>query len=49
MPDLTPGQVVDEALAPLELLEDLAVHEHVEVFDNVHRTLQDTLATLDEA
>ena len=40
---------VDEALGLLEGLDDRPVTEHVEVFDTVHRTLQDALATLDEA
>ena len=45
MPD---GQV-DDALALLDGLDDKPVAEHVEVFDAVHRSLQDALATLDEA
>jgi hypothetical protein len=40
---------VDDALRPLEGLAERPVAEHVEVFDTVHRTLQDALATLDEA
>ena len=40
---------VDEALALLDGLDDKPVSEHVEVFDQVHRSLQDALATLDEA
>ena len=39
---------VDLALNRLDGLEVLAVAEHVEVFDAVHRSLQDTLAALDE-
>ena len=37
------------ALQRLEELADRPVAEHVEVFDAVHRLLQDALATLDEA
>ena len=37
-----------EALARLEELDQRPVVEHVEVFDGVHRLLQDALATLDE-
>ena len=40
---------VNEALGLLEGLDSRPVGEHVEVFDTVHRTLQDALATLDEA
>ena len=40
---------VAEALRQLEDLPDRPVAEHVEVFDGLHRTLQDALATLDEA
>ncbi len=44
-----PDARVDSALTLLEGLEDKPVAEHVEVFDAVHRSLQDALATLDEA
>jgi len=37
-------QQVAEALASLD---DRPLAEHVEVFDGVHRTLQDALASLD--
>lgn len=40
---------VQQALARLEELDGKPVPEHVEVFDGVHRLLQDALATLDEA
>jgi hypothetical protein len=40
---------VDVALSRLQGLEDLPVGDHVEVFDAVHRSLQDALASLDEA
>jgi hypothetical protein len=40
---------VDAALGLLDGLDELPVSEHVEVFDAVHRSLQDALATLDEA
>lgn len=33
----------------LDGLEDVPTVDHVEVFDAVHRSLQDALATLDEA
>ena len=39
---------VDTALARLEGLSDLPVVEHVAVYDEVHRLLQDALAALDE-
>lgn len=42
----TPG--VLRALARLDELDQRPVAEHVEVFDGVHRLLQDALATLDE-
>lgn len=44
-----PEQAVEGALHHLALLDDLPVTEHVELFDTVHRALQDALATLDEA
>ena len=40
---------VTQALARLDALDATPVAEHVELFDGVHRLLQDTLATLDEA
>ncbi|MCW2725632.1 MAG: hypothetical protein JWN35_2553 [Frankiales bacterium] len=40
---------VDVALARLEELQDQPVSGHVAVYDEVHRLLQDALATLDEA
>ena len=40
---------VEQALALLDGVEDKPVTEHVEVFDQVHRALQDALAALDEA
>jgi hypothetical protein len=43
---LTP---VSTVVSRLESLQDLPVAEHAEVFDEVHRSLQDALATLDEA
>jgi hypothetical protein len=39
---------VQEALALLGGLDGRAAGEQVAVFDEVHRLLQDTLATLDE-
>ena len=47
MSDTPPA--VAAALTRLEALEGAPVGEHVEVFDDVHRLLQDALATLDEA
>ena len=46
---LAPTSRVDEALQALADLHERPVHEHVELFDGLHRTLQDALATLDEA
>jgi hypothetical protein len=50
----TPGQdagtgatAVEEAAALLGRLEQLPVTEHVAVLDDVHRRLQDALASLD--
>jgi hypothetical protein len=46
----TTGQdLVEQARVLLDGLEERPVAEHVEVFDRVHRTLQDALASLDEA
>ncbi len=44
-----PEQAVAAALALLDGIEERPVAEHVEVFDAVHRSLQDALAALDEA
>jgi hypothetical protein len=43
-----PEEQVASALELLDGLDELTVHEHVEVFDAVHRSLQDALAALDE-
>jgi hypothetical protein len=40
---------VEAARARLGALDGTPVAEHVEVFAEVHRLLQDALATLDEA
>lgn len=40
---------VNTALAGLEELANRPVAEHVAVFDEVHRLLQDALAALDES
>ncbi|MFN2522212.1 MAG: hypothetical protein ABR614_02725 [Mycobacteriales bacterium] len=40
--------VVDDALGCLDGLEQRPVAEHVAVYDEVHRLLQDALAALDE-
>ncbi len=39
---------VDAALAALAGVADRPLDEHVAVFDDVHRRLQDALAALDE-
>ncbi|HUR15337.1 MAG TPA: hypothetical protein VM097_12705 [Mycobacteriales bacterium] len=44
-----PEEAVASALALLDGLEERPIAEHVEVFDAVHRSLQDALAALDEA
>lgn len=36
---------VDEALRPLAQLDELGVHEHAAVVEEVHRSLQDRLTT----
>lgn len=46
-PELPAG--LARASARLDELSARPVPEHVEVFDTVHRLLQDALATLDEA
>jgi hypothetical protein len=43
-----PEQQVAAALELLDGLDELPVNDHVEVFDAVHRSLQDALAALDE-
>ena len=45
--DVPPG--VRAARERLRALDVLPVPEHVEAFDQVHRLLQDALASLDEA
>jgi hypothetical protein len=40
---------VDEAVSRLADLDERPVAEHVAVFDEVHRLLQDSLAALDES
>ena len=44
-----PDEAVEQALALLDELDSCPVGEHVEVFDTVHRALQDALASLDGA
>ena len=39
---------VETALSRLQELDELPVGEHVVVYDEVHRLLQDALAGLDE-
>ncbi len=48
-PGSAPLPQVAEALRALDWVAERPVHEHVELFDGLHRTLQDALATLDEA
>jgi len=45
--DVPPGVLA--AQRRLESLDAMPVPEHVQVFDEVHRLLQDALASLDEA
>ena len=49
MPEVTAATLVDAALGRLDGLQERPVGEHVAVFDEVHRALQDALAALDEA
>jgi len=44
-----PTAAVEQAIARLAELDDRPVYEHVAGLDEVHRLLQDALATLDEA
>ena len=44
-----PVPEVAQALRALDGLAARPVHEHVELFDGLHRALQDALATLDGA
>jgi hypothetical protein len=48
-PSQAPVPQVTEALRVLDGLAERPVHEHVALFDELHRTLQDALTTLDEA
>ena len=48
-PASPPAPAVADALRALDGLAERPVHEHVELFDGLHRTLQDALAALDEA
>lgn len=48
-PRPTTGEpAVDAALSRLDHLDEAPVSEHVAVYDDVHRNLQDALADLDE-
>jgi len=49
VPVRAPVPQVATALQALDGLAERPVHEHVELFDGLHRTLQDALAALDEA
>jgi hypothetical protein len=44
-----PVPAVADAVRALDGLAERPVREHVELFDGLHRTLQDALAALDEA
>ena len=43
------GDAVADVLRWLEDLQSRPLSDHVQVFDGVHRALQDALASLDEA
>jgi hypothetical protein len=45
---VTGEPAVDTAIERLGELDELPVSEHVAVFDEAHRLLQDSLADLDE-
>jgi hypothetical protein len=47
-PPTTGERGVDDAIERLSALDTLPVVEHVGVFDETHRMLQDALADLDE-
>jgi hypothetical protein len=47
-PPVTGEPVVDAAVDGLRALADQPVSEHVAIFDETHRQLQDALADLDE-
>jgi hypothetical protein len=47
--DERPGGVVDAALAPLDSLADRPLAEHPDVYQSIHRTLQDALAEINDA
>lgn len=46
-PEAAPNPQVAEALVALHRLDAVPLAEHVAVYDDVHRRLQDALATLD--
>ncbi|MDP9100738.1 MAG: hypothetical protein M3N21_01105 [Actinomycetota bacterium] len=48
-PESTTGSVTSDVQGLLSGLADRQLGEHVAAFDEVHRRLQDALATLDEA
>jgi hypothetical protein len=48
-PEPTGVEQVDGAIRKLVRLDQLPTSEHVAVFDGVHRSLQDSLADLDES
>jgi len=47
VPEPTESALLDQVSEALAGLDDRPLPDHVEVFDGVHRTLQDALASLD--
>jgi hypothetical protein len=47
-PEPTGVPAADEARERLEAVDDAPLEEHVEVYEDVHRRLQEGLADLDE-
>lgn len=50
-PELVAGPdvpAVDAAMAELATLDELPVHDHAEVYERVHRRLQDAMVDADE-
>ena len=48
-PEPTGVPAADEARARLSTVDDAPLEEHVEVYEDVHRQLQEGLADLDES
>ena len=49
MPDGPQESSVEDARLRLQALDDAPLEEHVEVYEDVHRQLQEGLADLDES